>query len=84
MTPNEVCGDIIQTVNASNLNFQLIETPYSVYLTIRKKFLKDRQGSHLNLESVTQSKAFENKNKYLRKEYEQAGAELCQAQVKFR
>ena len=70
MTPNEVCADIIRTVNASNLNFQVNETPYSVYFTIRKKFLKDRQSGRLNLEAVAQSKAFENENKHLRIEYE--------------
>ena len=68
MTPNEVCAEIIRTVNASNLNFQVNQTPYSMYISIRKKFLKDRQEG--NLYSENQSKDLKNENEYLREEYE--------------
>ena len=68
MTPNEVCAEIIRTVNASNLNFQVNQTPYSMYISIRKKFLKDCQEGNLYREN--QSKDLKNENEYLREEYE--------------
>ena len=42
MEPNaqEACNTILQQTRSSNLNFTFQETPYSVFLTIRKSFSK--------------------------------------------
>ena len=34
-------GEIVQRVRSSNLHFSISETPYSVYMTIRKKFVNN-------------------------------------------
>ena len=39
----ENCGRILQTVRTCNLNFSCQETPYSIYLTIRKSWSKHQQ-----------------------------------------
>ena len=39
-TMQENCGRILQTVRTCNLNFSCQETPYSIYLTIRKSWSK--------------------------------------------
>ena len=40
-SPYETCDQIVQVVKFSNLHFVLQETPHSVYITIRKKFVKE-------------------------------------------
>ena len=40
---NLVCEKLLNNVKASNLNYLLNETPYSAYITIRKRFNKDYQ-----------------------------------------
>ena len=37
-TAHETCEDIIKKVCDSKLNYIINQTPYSVYLTIRKKY----------------------------------------------
>ena len=41
ISPQDSCDRILHAIKYSNLTFSLQETPYSVYLTIRKKFLKE-------------------------------------------
>ena len=41
LSPYETCDQIVQVVKSSNLHFVLQETPHSVYITIRKKFVKE-------------------------------------------
>ena len=38
---HESCQDILQLLRSSNLVFFIQESPYSAYITIRKKFRKD-------------------------------------------
>lgn len=38
---NVVCEKILNTVNSSNLNYIVNETPYSVFITMRKRFTND-------------------------------------------
>ena len=40
MTANSVCNQVLQIIKESNLNFLINETPYSAFVTIRKKFVK--------------------------------------------
>ena len=44
---NKVCDNILDSVRRSNLNFVCQETPYSVYLTIRKSWRKHKQVQQL-------------------------------------
>ena len=37
------CDSVISSVRASSLNFSIQETPYSLFLTIRKFFVKSTQ-----------------------------------------
>ena len=39
--PHDTCAQIINTLRMSGLTYTLNETPYSVYLTLRKKFIKE-------------------------------------------
>ena len=39
LTPQESCEKILHQVKSSNLHFILQESPFSVYLTVRKKFV---------------------------------------------
>ena len=39
MTAHETCDKLVNAVKSSNLHFVLQETPHSVYITIRKKFV---------------------------------------------
>ena len=39
--PQDTCAQIINTLRTSGLTYSLKETPYSVYLTLRKKFIKE-------------------------------------------
>ena len=47
-----VCEKLLNNVKASNLNYLLNETPYSAFITIRKRFTKDCQ----DLPNVTLAK----------------------------
>ena len=38
LSTNQSCEKILQQVRASNLHFILQESPYSLYLTVRKRF----------------------------------------------
>ena len=42
------CGQIIFSITSSQLNYVVKETPYSAYITIRKKFLKSFEQSETN------------------------------------
>ena len=70
MTPNQACSEVMKTVNASKLNFQVTQTPYSMYITIRKKFLKNHEHPKLQLNSETKLKDLEKENDYLKNEYD--------------
>ena len=66
--PHDTCAQIINTLRISGLTYTLNETPYSVYLNLRKKFIKEyipqsqplTQASHNTQESkVDKSKEHE-------------------------
>ena len=70
MTPNQACAVIMKTVNESNLNFQVNQTPYSCYISIRKKFLKDEPEQNPESESLSDNEALKNQNSHLKLEYQ--------------
>ena len=40
----ETCEFLLSSIKSSNLNFNLQETPFSVHISIRKTFIKDKSG----------------------------------------
>ena len=40
MSTDQICNEIVKKVCSSNLHFNINQTPYSLYITIRKKLLK--------------------------------------------
>ena len=44
MDPFQTCERLLSHVKCSNLNFSLSESPFSVSLSIRKSFVKDKNG----------------------------------------
>ena len=38
-----VCNQVLRVIKESDLNYLVNETPYSAFITIRKKFLKTRE-----------------------------------------
>ena len=48
MTSDFACGQILFSLKSSQLNYVVKETPYSAYITIRKKFLKSFEESETN------------------------------------
>ena len=49
LTPQSSCESIVQFVRSSPLNFKIRETPFSIFLTIRKGFNKN-----LNVQAAAQ------------------------------
>ena len=45
-TIQDLCGKILLSVRSSNLNYSCQETPYSIYLTIRKTWIKHHQPQY--------------------------------------
>ena len=57
------CDHVINSVRASCLNFSIHETPYSVYLSVRKSFSKSKTSPKLEstlLPSTSQKNMYEN------------------------
>ena len=48
-SPDFACGQILFSLKMSKLNYLVNETPYSMYVTVRKKFLKDTIEMHNNV-----------------------------------
>ena len=40
----DACQNILDQLRYSNLNFKLIETPYSAEVIVRKRFIKESEG----------------------------------------
>ena len=41
ISAQHACGQILFSLKNSNLNYLVKETPYSAYITIRKKYIKE-------------------------------------------
>ena len=44
ISPQDVCHQLLYELRMSNLHYALSETPHSVQIVIRKRFLKDKTG----------------------------------------
>ena len=55
---HDTCYKVINAIRSSHLDFHLQETPYSVFVTIRKKFIKTFQ--HSKCLDVVDSSVIEN------------------------
>ena len=67
------CEQVLSLLRKTGLNFVSQETPYSVYLTIRKKFAKDFQNPTLYCNEENSEKKIyklENENVCLRNDLE--------------
>ena len=67
MSVEKACGQILFCLKTSNLNYMVKETPFSAYVTIRKKFVKNLQSVETVIENVAQPDIDEN-NRRLNKE----------------
>ena len=45
MDPSQTCELLLSSLKQSNLNFQLVESPFSVSIQIRKTFIRDQSGA---------------------------------------
>ena len=53
-TADSVFGQMLICLRMSKLDFMVKETPYSGYVTIRKKFVKNFTEEHIEKENVEQ------------------------------
>ena len=70
-TPQEACNEILQVLRCSNLNFLVSESPYSVQICLRKRFLKDtprpiKKDSSCENNLAAKIQALEDENKILK------------------
>ena len=78
ITPNKSCQNVLDVLKASNLNFLIQESPYSAYITIRKRFVKDFSSANLAVapkpltesELLSKMKSLESENDVLEKDLE--------------
>ena len=47
MDAKETCETVLSYIKKSNLNWNIVESPFSVTVTIRKSFIKNKNGSSL-------------------------------------
>ena len=78
---NQVCETLLTTIKASNLNYLVNETPYSAFITIRKRFTKDyNESSNVTLarelDVGVNSNRKENENSILHNECQTLKTEL--------
>ena len=62
---DELCENIIREVCKSNLDFQINQTPYSLYFSIRKKFVKGHKPNSAENDKSTGKETLDN----IKKEY---------------
>ena len=79
INPHDTCAQIINTLRISGLTYTLNETPYSVYLTLRKKFIKEYIPQSQPLTQASQSHNTQESKVDKTKEYEDQIAQLQEA-----
>ena len=47
MDAKETCDSVLTYIKKSNLNWNIVESPFSVTITLRKSFIKNKDGSFL-------------------------------------
>ena len=62
MDAKETCESLLSYIKKSNLNWNIVESPFSVTITLRKSFIKNKDGSLMksgldptNLDNQTQT-----------------------------
>ena len=45
MDANLTCEQILRYIKLSNLNFNIVETPFSATITLKKTFIKNKDGT---------------------------------------
>ena len=76
-SPHDTCA-LINALRTSGLTYSLKETPYSVYLTLRKKFIKEYSPQPLTQSRNAQEHPISNKDDKT-SEYEITIAKLQEA-----
>ena len=61
---HETCDTIVNSVKTSNLHFILQETPNSVYITIRKKYVSEVFSTKKNHENERNQMSLSQENAY--------------------
>ena len=45
MDANQTCEDILKYIKLSNLNFNIVESPFSATITLKKTFIENKDGT---------------------------------------
>ena len=53
--PHASCSKVLNNICSSGLTYKLNKTPFSVYITNRKKFTKDHTPTHTNPETIVRN-----------------------------
>ena len=69
-TAQQSCENVLLALKSSNLNFLIQESPYSVYITVRKRFIKNSPQKIPTSASYETNNALEVENAVLKKELE--------------
>ena len=80
-SPEFASGNIVYGLKMSRLNYIVKETPYSLYITVRKKFIKDepedQNSDNVRIEEKSDVeknvKGVENENLMLKKKVDDLG-----------
>ena len=81
ISPDFACGQVLFGLKMSNLNYVVKETPYSVYLTIRKSFVRE-PVERQSIEIKDSEKALKEEIKELKTNLAIAKFELDEIEVK--
>ena len=49
ITPEDSCQNVLNVLRSSQLNFMIQESPYSCFITVRKRYKKDSSVNHGHL-----------------------------------
>ena len=79
---HETCDKLVNSVKLSNLHFVLQETPHSVYITIRKKYVHEAAVTKKNDENNNKEKSNSLESAYenLKHKYDEENKHLKEAQ----
>ena len=76
-TPASItCSKVLNTIKTSQLDFYLQETPYSAFITIRKKYVKSFKSDIVNVETENGIEELKRENENLRNYVKEKTAEL--------
>ena len=85
-SPHNACGQILFSLKMTKLNYVVKETPFSAYITIRKKFIQSSFVPDVAIEKVTAAEneliSLKEKNRYLETKLALITFELEETQVK--